>query len=257
MNYRERHEQRQEAARRRTRRSMRISMLIGLAAAGVMVGVKFFGPSSESKPAAGGSEVSSAVPSAVSAASQPVQPAAPTPWNLLLVNREHLLPEDFSTPYLEEVSAGQRVDMRIAEMTRKMLADAKEQGVTLQICSAYRSLDLQEKLYNREAAVADGEPVAVQRPGESEHNTGLAIDIVTPSFQRLVEGFEDTDAFRWLDEHAAEYGFILRYPRDKEAITGVIYEPWHYRYVGKEHAKVIHEKKLSLEEYLQIFQNQA
>ena len=87
-------------------------------------------------------------------------------------------------------------------------------------------------------------------PGTSEHNLGLAADIVTPSYQTLDEGFAQTEAFRWLSENAADYGFILRYPKGKGDITGIIYEPWHYRYVGQAAAKVITEQGICLEEYL-------
>ena len=87
-------------------------------------------------------------------------------------------------------------------------------------------------------------------PGHSEHNTGLAADIVTPDHQMLDTAFEQTPAFAWLSQHAAEYGFILRYPRDKTAITGIIYEPWHYRYVGVDNAAAILQSGGCLEEYL-------
>ena len=88
-------------------------------------------------------------------------------------------------------------------------------------------------------------------PGTSEHQTGLAADIVTPTYQMLDAGFADTPAGQWLSEHAAEYGFVLRYPQDKQEVTGIIYESWHYRFVGKTHAKLMKESGLCLEEYLQ------
>ena len=89
-------------------------------------------------------------------------------------------------------------------------------------------------------------------PGTSEHHTGLAADIVTPTHQTLDPEFADTDAGKWLQENAAEYGFILRYPEDKQDITEIIYESWHYRYVGVDHAMAIKENGLCLEEYLEI-----
>ena len=88
-------------------------------------------------------------------------------------------------------------------------------------------------------------------PGTSEHHTGLAADIVTPTHQTLDPQFADTAAGKWLLEHAADYGFILRYPEDKQETTKIIYESWHYRYVGEEHAKAIKESGLCLEEYLE------
>ena len=89
-------------------------------------------------------------------------------------------------------------------------------------------------------------------PGTSEHELGLAADIVTPSYQSLDSGYDQTDAFKWLVEHCADYGFILRYPKEKQDITKIIYEPWHYRYVGQEDAKIIMESGVTLEEYLGI-----
>jgi len=87
-------------------------------------------------------------------------------------------------------------------------------------------------------------------PGTSEHSTGLAVDIVVLSHQTLDEDFEKTEGFKWLSENAQKYGFILRYPKNKEEITGIKYEPWHYRYVGEENAKKINEQGICLEEYL-------
>ncbi len=94
----------------------------------------------------------------------------------------------------------------------------------------------------------------VKRPGYSEHNTGLAVDLGGSGNFKLEQDFENTAAFAWLIENCADYGFILRFPKGKEAITGVIYEPWHYRYVGKEAAKEIMSSNLCLEEYLEKYQ---
>ena len=100
-----------------------------------------------------------------------------------------------------------------------------------------------------EAKVKAATIVAV--PGTSEHNSGLAIDIITPSYQVLDEGFAETKAFRWLDANASKFGFILRFPKDKQDITKIIYEPWHYRYVGIETAPIIKASGLCLEEFLE------
>ena len=103
--------------------------------------------------------------------------------------------------------------------------------------------------YSREAAEAEaGKVVAV--PGTSEHQLGLALDIVDLNNQNLDTSQEDTPVQKWLIEHSWEYGFILRYPNDKSEITGIIYEPWHYRYVGRDAAREIHERGVCLEEYL-------
>ena len=245
MNYRERYEARRAEGQKRRKRNARASVVTLLASAMVVLIVWFVAGGTKSKEDANASEVSQA--------SQASAPSAATTgeWNLILVNDNSLLPLDYTLPGLVEISPGQEVDERIAEITKKMIADAQEAGVTIQICSAYRSVSHQERLYQREPRRKPGEPTSVQAPRASEHHTGLAIDVVCPEFNRLEEGFEKTVAFRWLDEHAQEYGFILRFLRGKESITGVIYEPWHYRYVGVDHAKTIKEQKICLEEYLQ------
>ena len=109
-----------------------------------------------------------------------------------------------------------------------MLSDAKAEGIDLRIVTAYRSYSRQQQLYEAGATTAAA--------GTSEHNSGLAVDILTASGE-----FEGSSGEAWLLEHAAEYGFILRYPKDKESVTGFAYEPWHFRYVGKEQAKLISE----------------
>lgn len=179
---------------------------------------------------------------------------------LLLVNPDHPLPEDFEIR-LAVIQGPYQIDARIVEPARRMLEAAKADGIDLLVCSAYRPVDSQTRLFNNkvneyvasgktkeEATVLTAAMIAV--PGTSEHHTGLAMDIVTPSYQNLDEGFAETDAFAWLDKHAADYGFILRYPKDKQEETGIIYESWHYRYVGPEIAKEIKEQGICLEEYL-------
>ena len=181
-------------------------------------------------------------------------------WNLLLVNQSHLLP-DFFDITLKKVQNTYRMDERAAPFMEEMLAAAKADGVQLLICSGYRSVEKQQELFAakvqeyRNAGLSEEKAkektaTMIAVPGTSEHHTGLAADIVTPSYQNLDSGFEDTDAFRWLDAHAHEYGFILRFPKGRQDITGVIYEPWHYRYVGAEHAAKIKERDITLEEYL-------
>lgn len=181
-------------------------------------------------------------------------------WNLILVNSKNLLPSDFS---IKTANIGNRaMDERIVDITKKMIDDAKADGVDLLICSSYRSVERQETLFaeqiqsflNQGYSQDDARTEAakwVAVPRTSEHHTGLALDIVTPTYQVLDFGFEKTEAFKWLYNHCTEYGFILRYPKDKADITGIVYEPWHYRYVGIEAAKYIHENGLCLEEYLQ------
>lgn len=182
-------------------------------------------------------------------------------YYLLLANAENPLPQDWSI-HTEEVQNGYEMDKRAAPAMREMIQAAKEDGVELMLCSAYRSVEKQQQLFDRsqQAYMAQGmsEEEAYAKtatetaiPGTSEHQTGLAADIVTPTYQMLDAGFADTPAGQWLSEHAAEYGFVLRYPQDKQEVTGIIYESWHYRFVGKTHAKLMKESGLCLEEYLQ------
>jgi len=194
----------------------------------------------------------------------PAEPPTTVPfepgWNLLLVNPWNALPEDF-TVELEDLEGGQAVDVRAYPDLRDMLEDAREEGLSPIICSSYRTQEKQERLYDNkisrlmgegysgeEARAEAGRWVAV--PGTSEHQTGLALDIVARDYQVLEEEQADTPEQKWLMENAHRYGFILRYPAEKCDITGIGYEPWHYRYVGKEAAREIYEGGLCLEEYL-------
>lgn len=178
-----------------------------------------------------------------------------TNWQLVLVNAESRMPDSF-TPVIVE-SFNVEMEERIVEPYTKLYRQAQADGISLWISSAYRSPERQEELFEREVeqnlqqGMTEAEAVqkaetAVQRPYYSEHNTGLAID-----FNGVTEGFKDDEAYQWLMEHAEEYGFILRYPEGKEDITGIMYEPWHFRYVGPENAIRMNELGLCLEEYIQ------
>lgn len=182
-------------------------------------------------------------------------------WRLMLVNKWNSLPEDFSVK-LTTLANGHAVDERAYPDLQAMMDTARAEGLSPVICSSYRTQEKQQGLFdaqvNKNMAQGDtraeaerkaGEWVAV--PGTSEHQTGLAVDIVSLDYQLLDENQEKTPEQKWLMEHSWEYGFILRYPTDKSGITGIGYEPWHYRYVGKVAAKEITEKGLCLEEYLQ------
>lgn len=197
--------------------------------------------------------------------SEPAEPASSDTesWKLILVNSKNKLPENFEVS-TAKITENYYVDERIADSLNKMIAAAKEDGVSLMLCSAHRSIDYQTQLFEKKKnefmAAGKSESEATQAtasminvPGTSEHHTGLAVDIVTPEFQNLIAEFDTTPAYKWLDAHAHEYGFILRYPIDKQEVTGIIYEPWHYRYVGIEHAKTIKQYKICLEEYLDVF----
>ena len=172
-------------------------------------------------------------------------------WNLLLVNPWKAMPDDFEVE-TAEVEDGYVVDERICDALKEMLADCRAAGYSPQIISSFRTRETQQYLYDH---TANKDDTAI--PGHSEHECGLAADIIDSGSagwsDPLIDKQEDMPAQKWLMEHCQDYGFILRYPKDKEDITGIIYEPWHYRYVGKEHAKEIMEKGISLEEYIDSY----
>ena len=185
------------------------------------------------------------------------------PWNLVLVNSSHPMEEGY-VPELTEIQSGYSVDTRIANAARKMLADAEKAGLHVQMCSAYRSIERQEQVFGQsmKERVKEGmgyweayeETVMnVALPGTSEHALGLALDLISNQYSELDEQQEGTAEAMWLKENCYKYGFILRYPPEKTHITGIIYEPWHYRYVGEEHAERIMELGITLEEYLQEY----
>lgn len=183
-------------------------------------------------------------------------------WNLILVNKNNIIPEnyEFEKSIIEEKWY---IDIRIKQALEKMLSDARNQGLDPVICSAYRSTGYQTNLYNKKVdeyrakgySQKDAEGQAsywVTNPGTSEHEIGLALDIVEGSYQTLDEKQENTALQKWLMEHCYEYGFILRYPTDKKDITKINYEPWHYRYVGEKDAMFMKEKDFCLEEYIEF-----
>lgn len=179
-------------------------------------------------------------------------------WHLTLVNSYYRIPDTYTPDLVAVCGSEERLDRKVALEYEKMYAAALNDGVVLKPCSGYRSYELQERNYinkikffeNQGYSTEDAKVKAatiIMPPGSSEHNLGYAMDIVC-----VEEWFENTDEFRWLTENAADYGFIMRYPKDKQHITNVIYEPWHWRYVGVEAAKEMKEKNLTLEEYLGV-----
>ena len=191
---------------------------------------------------------------------------AKTPWNLLLVNDWNPMEKGYDTKVQMKtvdrraINNNQKVDARIYDDLMKMLDAGKAYNIGVQ--SSYRPYSKQEQLYWAQVDRMRGtysDPVVMQakagevvkRPGFSEHNTGLAVDLYGSGDYSLSETFANTAAYDWLIENCADYGFILRFPKGKESVTGVIYEAWHFRYVGD--AKIAHEimdKGLCLEEYL-------
>lgn len=180
----------------------------------------------------------------------------------LLVNLWNPLPEQY-TVKLEKLDNGLQIAAEARPALEKMLSDCEAAGMDVTVCSAYRTESTQNRLYqnkiarlraagySREEALAEaGRWVAP--PGTSEHQTGLAVDIMATDYPVLDEKQAQTEEQQWLMEHCWEYGFILRYPTDKSSVTGIGYEPWHYRYVGQETAASIYERGLCLEEYIAV-----
>ena len=180
-------------------------------------------------------------------------------WRLVLINKQNSIPDDY-TFTLGTIKGNMQCDERIIDDIMDMLQAAKEDGVNLIICSPYRDMERQVMLFHRkitrymkkgmsymEAYQLASEAVTV--PGASEHQIGLALDIVCNDYMTLDEGFGETEAGKWLAENSCKYGFILRYPAGKEFITGIEYEPWHFRYVGSEAASLITEQGITLEEF--------
>lgn len=183
-------------------------------------------------------------------------------WRLILINKQHSIPDDYDFPKgnIKTLKGILQCDARILDDYNAMLSAAEEDGVFLKPCSPYRDFERQQELFNEkmtsymkqgfsyiESFQLSSRRVTV--PGASEHQLGLALDIVCTSHQDLDEAFADTDAGIWLAQNGYKYGFILRYPKEKEYITGIKYEPWHFRYVGIEAATVITERGLTLEEF--------
>lgn len=183
-------------------------------------------------------------------------------WALALVNEDHPLDTSYAPAEMTEIDTERSVDSRIAEDLQNMMSDGAEQGLSMYVASAYRSYEQQRSVFSSTMQdwiyqgyspldAYDETKLSVAVPGTSEHATGLAVDIISSEYEALDDRQGDTEEQKWLMEHCWEYGFILRYPEDKGDVTGIIYEPWHYRYVGKDAAKEITEQGITLEEYLQ------
>ena len=182
-------------------------------------------------------------------------------WAIALVNEGHPLDTSYVPAEMTEIESERSVDSRIADDLKRMLSDAKDAGLSMYVASAYRSYEKQREVFNNTMQdwisqgysplnAYDETKKSVAVPGTSEHATGLAVDIISSEYEALDDRQGDTEEQKWLMEHCWEYGFILRYPSDKSAVTNIVYEPWHYRYVGKEAAKEITEQNITLEEYV-------
>ena len=180
-------------------------------------------------------------------------------WELILVNRTHKIPTHYSVT-LTELSNGKKVDQRIYPSLQQMFDDARATGLALFVREGYRTAEDQQQIMderitkyeNQGYSKTEAEKLAeeyVALPGTSEHQLGLSVDINADTTKCSSE-----KVYQWLDENAWKYGFIKRYPSDKTDITGISNEPWHYRYVGKDAAKIMKEENLCLEEYLERYE---
>lgn len=180
-------------------------------------------------------------------------------WRLVLINKQHPIPENYDFN-LGTITNGLRCDERIISDLLAMMRAAKNDGINLALKSTYRTDSRQEKNFNArikrymgqgysylEAYKLTSQVITV--PGSSEHQVGLAFDITCDTYDSLTKGFGETEAGKWLAEHSCEYGFTLRYPQGKEYITSIEYEPWHFRYVGREAATIMRDEEICLEEF--------
>ena len=183
---------------------------------------------------------------------------------MVLVNHTNKMPDDYTFETKEcgsKTSVNKTLQTAACDAFLEMQKAAAAENVTIWMQSGYRSVKYQSGLYERKtkyytdkgydlATAKEKAAAIVNPPGYSEHNCGLAADLNSPEHTGLDEGFENTTAFRWLCQHAAEYGFILRYPKGAEAQTEITYEPWHWRYVGVENAQKINASGLCFEDYI-------
>ncbi len=190
-----------------------------------------------------------------------VHPEFEDDWCLICVDKDHPVPEDYE-PELVNIAGNVKCDARVVDSVTRLLEDANNDGVRLVVCSPYRDFDRQTMLFRRkvkslmkqgldEEEAYNRAAMTVAVPGTSEHQLGLAFDFFSKDHTTLDQDFADTEAGKWLEANCARYGFILRYPADKTGITGIEYEPWHFRYVGERAAGEITADGLCLEEYLE------
>lgn len=179
----------------------------------------------------------------------------------VLVNKDNWLPKDYESYDLirskveflpDTLESAKLMRYEAAKALEKLFSKAKRYGVKIYAVSGFRSFKRQREIFKSNYE-RDGEKASKYsaRPGQSEHQTGLAMDVTCKEVNyELCENFENTDAYRWLKNNIHNFGFILRYPKGKEHITGYTFEPWHLRYVGKELACKLYEEEITLEEYI-------
>ena len=268
---------RKSGYRRRTFRNRAALIAAGCAVLAALSGLLLLGISQKPAPAMAPAAESAASAASMASAQQAESQAAPPAgseaagenagtaddWALRLVDKDHLLPADFAPDVVEAGNSYKHVefDRRAAGALEELMDACNAEGHELMVCSGYRTIAYQEGLFEKqvrkqenlglsgEEAVAAAATV-VEVPGGSEHNLGLAVDFGTPDNQLVDESFDDEPESAWLKANAWKYGFILRYPQGAEDVTGITYEPWHYRYVGLAAAKEIYDRQLTLEAYL-------
>lgn len=178
-------------------------------------------------------------------------------WEYVLVNAANPL-GNVEPENLTELENGHYFDSRAVVALQNFINAARAEGLSVCLSSAYRNYNEQSYLYNRKVQQLGGDEAAAARivtpPGASEHQLGLCADITDKFYEVKTHDLENTAMFQWMLAHCQEYGFILRYPADKEDITGIMYEPWHFRYVGVEAATYIMENGLCLEEFLALYE---
>lgn len=178
-------------------------------------------------------------------------------WEYTLANTDNKLESTF-VPEVTLLESNQYFDSRAVGALQEFIAAARADGLSVYLTSSYRSYSTQQYLFNNKVAQYGGDEATAARivatPGSSEHQTGLAADIVDKYYEYLNESLADTDLSKWMKAHCHEYGFILRFPEDKQDITGIMFEPWHFRYVGVEAATYIMEKGICLEEFVELYE---
>ena len=253
--------ERERRRQKRYREAMRNRIIAAVLLAGIIVGAIFIIKGCKKDDVPAGNDQSTEQGADNSGTVTPPEDGVVVDDELLtLVNPWNPLPDDWTVD-LVTLDDGHRVDSRCYEAYMEMINACKAAGYSPVNCSSYRAQETQQSLYDNkvqrlissgmgeeEAKVEAAKAVAI--PGTSEHQLGLAVDIVDANMQDLTDEQENTATQKWLMANSWRYGFIHRYPNDKTDITGIIYEPWHYRYVGKDAAQDIFNRDITLEEYL-------
>lgn len=222
--------------------ALRVLLVILLLVIGFKIVDRIFLPLSKTKQSqeVNKSQGTLVIESPLVVATPEATPSADEAGLLTIVNKDNPIQEEY-VPNLVECYHAIFVDKRVGDSLSAMLEAAKEEGYSMYVVSGYRSKERQATLYE-ENADSDQE-------GYSEHQLGLAVDVTTEDYMETDQGFADTAEYRWLSTHCAEYGFVVRYPKEKEELTGHAFEPYHLRYVGVEDATKMAEQGLVLEEY--------